>query len=97
MRRPISNGCLKEAAAVKLTAGVFARAAPATVALSEPWQSRWIRLPLSTCHQHPGLRKADACEWPLQRARAPPWLVALQLQQLRHEALRPPTYPPELQ
>ena len=31
---------LKEAAAVKLTAGVFARATSATVALSEPWQSQ---------------------------------------------------------
>src|SRR6266478_5137929 len=51
-------------------------------------QSQWIRLPLSTCHRHPDLRKADACEWPLQRARALPWLVALRLQQLRREAQR---------
>src|SRR5882724_6515651 len=60
-------------------------------------QSQWIRLPLSTCHRHPDLRKADAREWPLQRALALPWLVALRLQQLRREALRPSTYPSELQ
>src|SRR5258705_8057803 len=96
--RPISNGWPKGGGRRQAhSRGVFARAAPAHGSPSEPRQSQWIRLPLSTCHRHAGLRKADAGEWPLQRARALPWLVALRLQQLRHEALRPSTYPSELQ
>jgi hypothetical protein len=48
---------LKEAAAAKLTAGVCSLVPRLpTVAPSEPWQSQWIRLPLSTCHRHAGLR-----------------------------------------
>src|ERR1700754_3228153 len=88
---------LKEAAAPS-SAGVRSLAARLPmVALSEPWPSQWIRLPPSTCHRHPGLRKADACEWPLRRARALPGLVALRLQRLRREALPPSTCPSEIQ
>jgi ribulose-5-phosphate 4-epimerase/fuculose-1-phosphate aldolase len=64
-----------------------ARAAPAHGGTREPRQSQRIRPPLSTCYRHAGLRKADACEWPLQQARGLLWLVALPLQQLRREAL----------
>src|SRR4029077_2572853 len=49
--------------------------------------SQRIRPALSTCYRHAGLRKADACEWPLQQARGLLWLVALSLQPLRREAL----------
>jgi len=46
-----------------------------------------IRPPPSTCYQHLILRKADACEWPLQRARALPWLFALRLLPFEREVL----------
>src|SRR5262249_4071251 len=55
-----------------------------------------IKLRPSTCWRHPGLGKADACEWPLRRARALPWLVAPRLPRLRREALRQSAYPFEL-
>ena len=49
----------------------------------DQWQL--IRPRLSTCYRYPGLRKADACGWLLQRAPALPWPLALQLQQLWRE------------
>jgi hypothetical protein len=57
---------LNEVAAAKLTVWVCSLVSRLhMVAPSEPWQSQSIRLPLPVCHRHSGLRKADACDWPV--------------------------------
>src|SRR5262249_59273659 len=85
------------AASSEVTAAVcFSFFVPAQGSTQRPMAVARIRLPLATCYRYPGLRKANACEWLLQRAPALPWPLALRLQQLRREALQPSTYPFEL-
>src|SRR5215468_8589188 len=90
---------LKAAAAPsEVTAAVcFSFFVPAQGSTQRPMAVARIRLPLATCYRYPGLCKADACEWLLQRAPALPWPLAFRLQQLRRDARQPSTYPFELQ